>query len=139
MCDLRCARKRTEKRLRKTIRTLRKAINKEQFHVRLSGIDHEVVRKSVKLSDPPEFCSLGQVRVENRCGTCCEETSITLRHAPFVLSAWWRSCVLDELYGRVTNSQKQGLTEEHCTNLNDCGTSSTTIMQPVRHFWSTKV
>ncbi|XP_019332662.1 signal peptide, CUB and EGF-like domain-containing protein 2 isoform X4 [Alligator mississippiensis] len=70
MCDLRCARKRTEKRLRKTIRTLRKAINKEQFHVRLSGIDHEVVRKSVKLSDPPEFCSLGQVRVENRCVSC---------------------------------------------------------------------
>ncbi|XP_019407680.1 PREDICTED: signal peptide, CUB and EGF-like domain-containing protein 2 isoform X3 [Crocodylus porosus] len=70
VCDLRCARKRTEKRLRKTIRTLRKAINKEQFHVRLSGIDHEVVRKSLKLSDSPEFCSLGQVRVENRCVSC---------------------------------------------------------------------
>ncbi|XP_074855026.1 signal peptide, CUB and EGF-like domain-containing protein 2 isoform X8 [Carettochelys insculpta] len=36
-CDLNCARKRTEKRLRKTTRTLRKAISSEQFYIHLSG------------------------------------------------------------------------------------------------------
>ncbi|CAM5120703.1 unnamed protein product [Eretmochelys imbricata] len=69
-CDLSCARKRTEKRLRKTIRTLRKAINREQFHVRLSGMDHEVAEKSPRLSNPQEFCGMGQMRVDNRCANC---------------------------------------------------------------------
>ncbi|XP_074811118.1 signal peptide, CUB and EGF-like domain-containing protein 2 isoform X4 [Natator depressus] len=69
-CDLSCARKRTEKRLRKTIRTLRKAINREQFHVRLSGVDHEVAEKSPRLSNPQEFCGMGQMRVDNRCASC---------------------------------------------------------------------
>ncbi|EMP38306.1 DENN domain-containing protein 5A [Chelonia mydas] len=69
-CDLSCARKRTEKRLRKTIRTLRKAINREQFHVRLSGMDHEVAEKSPRLSNPQEFCGMGQMRVDNRCASC---------------------------------------------------------------------
>ncbi|XP_060117740.1 signal peptide, CUB and EGF-like domain-containing protein 2 isoform X5 [Heteronotia binoei] len=36
-CNLNCVRKRTEKRLRKAIRTLRKVINKEQLHIRLAG------------------------------------------------------------------------------------------------------
>ncbi|XP_043372708.1 signal peptide, CUB and EGF-like domain-containing protein 2 isoform X6 [Dermochelys coriacea] len=69
-CDLSCARKRTEKRLRKTIRTLRKAINREQFHVRLSGMDHEVTEKSPRLSNPQEFCGMGQMRLDNRCASC---------------------------------------------------------------------
>uniref|UniRef100_A0A8C0GC57 Signal peptide, CUB domain and EGF like domain containing 2 n=1 Tax=Chelonoidis abingdonii TaxID=106734 RepID=A0A8C0GC57_CHEAB len=69
-CDLSCARKRTEKRLRKTIRTLRKAINREQFHVCLSGIDHEVAEKSPKLLNLQEFCGMGQMRVDNRCASC---------------------------------------------------------------------
>ncbi|XP_060117742.1 signal peptide, CUB and EGF-like domain-containing protein 2 isoform X7 [Heteronotia binoei] len=36
-CNLNCVRKRTEKRLRKAIRTLRKVINKEQLHIRLAA------------------------------------------------------------------------------------------------------
>uniref|UniRef100_A0A8D0HFX7 Signal peptide, CUB domain and EGF like domain containing 2 n=1 Tax=Sphenodon punctatus TaxID=8508 RepID=A0A8D0HFX7_SPHPU len=70
VCDLNCARKRTEKRLRKMVRTLRKAISRDQFHIRLSGMDHEVSRKSSKLSDPQEFCSMGQMQMDNRCGQC---------------------------------------------------------------------
>uniref|UniRef100_A0A452IJR9 Signal peptide, CUB and EGF-like domain-containing protein 2 n=1 Tax=Gopherus agassizii TaxID=38772 RepID=A0A452IJR9_9SAUR len=69
-CDLSCARKRTEKRLRKTIRTLRKAINREQFHVCLSGMDHEVAEKSPKLLNLQEFCGMGQIHVDNRCASC---------------------------------------------------------------------
>lgn len=67
-CSLSCARKRTEKRLRKAIRTLRKVINKEQFHIRLSGVDHDVTRKPFRLLDTQEPCGMGQRHVDNRCG-----------------------------------------------------------------------
>ncbi|NXT99125.1 SCUB2 protein, partial [Buphagus erythrorhynchus] len=36
-CDVRCARRKTEKRFRKTIRTLRRTVSRDQFRVRLSG------------------------------------------------------------------------------------------------------
>lgn len=67
-CNLNCVRKRTEKRLRKAIRTLRKVINKEQLHIRLAGMDHDVARKSPRVLDAQELCSLGQRHVDNRCG-----------------------------------------------------------------------
>ncbi|XP_015267755.1 PREDICTED: signal peptide, CUB and EGF-like domain-containing protein 2 isoform X3 [Gekko japonicus] len=69
-CNLNCVRKRTEKRLRKAIRTLRKVINKEQLHIRLAGMDHDVARKSPRVLDAQELCSLGQRHVDNRCGQC---------------------------------------------------------------------
>lgn len=65
-CDVRCARKKTEKRFRKTIRTLRKTVTRDQFRVRVSGMDHEVARKSLKLSE--QSCGVGQMHVGNRCG-----------------------------------------------------------------------
>ncbi|XP_063188481.1 signal peptide, CUB and EGF-like domain-containing protein 2 isoform X2 [Chroicocephalus ridibundus] len=69
-CDVRCARKKTEKRFRKTIRTLRKTVNRDQFRVRVSGMDHEVARKSLKLSEPQQSCGVGQMHVGNRCDQC---------------------------------------------------------------------
>uniref|UniRef100_A0A670ZQK9 Signal peptide, CUB domain and EGF like domain containing 2 n=1 Tax=Pseudonaja textilis TaxID=8673 RepID=A0A670ZQK9_PSETE len=69
-CNLNCARKRTEKRLRKAIRTLRKVINKEQFHIRLSGIDHGVARKPPRAVDTQDPCSLGQKYMDNKCASC---------------------------------------------------------------------
>ncbi|XP_032080795.1 signal peptide, CUB and EGF-like domain-containing protein 2 isoform X2 [Thamnophis elegans] len=69
-CNLSCARKRTEKRLRKAIRTLRKVINKEQFHIRLSGVDHGVARKPLRAVDNQDPCSLGQKHVDNKCASC---------------------------------------------------------------------
>ncbi|XP_040414519.1 signal peptide, CUB and EGF-like domain-containing protein 2 isoform X5 [Cygnus olor] len=69
-CDVRCARKKTEKRFRKTIRTLRKTVNRDQFRVRVSGVDHEVARKSLKLSEPQQSCGVGQMHVGNRCVSC---------------------------------------------------------------------
>ncbi|XP_075282159.1 signal peptide, CUB and EGF-like domain-containing protein 2 isoform X2 [Opisthocomus hoazin] len=69
-CDVRCARKKTEKRFRKTIRTLRKTVSREQFRVRISGMDHEVARKSLKLSEPQQSCGVGQMHVGNRCDQC---------------------------------------------------------------------
>ncbi|XP_010224124.1 PREDICTED: signal peptide, CUB and EGF-like domain-containing protein 2, partial [Tinamus guttatus] len=69
-CDVRCARKKTEKRFRKTIRTLRKTVSRDHFRVRVSGMDHEVARKSLKLSEPQESCGVGQLHVGNRCDQC---------------------------------------------------------------------
>ncbi|XP_077142754.1 signal peptide, CUB and EGF-like domain-containing protein 2 isoform X3 [Ranitomeya variabilis] len=69
-CSLSCVRGKAEKRLRKTIRTLRKAISKDHFHVRLSGKDFEVSKKTPRSAETPEPCGTGQIRVENRCGLC---------------------------------------------------------------------
>ncbi|XP_033008821.1 signal peptide, CUB and EGF-like domain-containing protein 2 isoform X5 [Lacerta agilis] len=69
-CNLSCARKRTEKRLRKAIRTLRKVINKEQFHIRLSGVNHDVARKTARVLETQEVCGLGQRHVGNKCASC---------------------------------------------------------------------
>ncbi|KFM13896.1 Signal peptide, CUB and EGF-like domain-containing protein 2, partial [Aptenodytes forsteri] len=66
-CDVRCARKKTEKRFRKTIRTLRKTVSRDQFRIRVSGVDHEMARKSLKLSEPQQSCGVGQMHVGNRC------------------------------------------------------------------------
>ncbi|XP_018115831.1 signal peptide, CUB and EGF-like domain-containing protein 1 isoform X6 [Xenopus laevis] len=69
-CTFTCARKKAEKRLRKTIRTLRKAISKQHFHMRLSGKDLDVGRKSPRQSDSQELCGTGQVRVDSKCVSC---------------------------------------------------------------------
>ncbi|XP_064019772.1 signal peptide, CUB and EGF-like domain-containing protein 2 isoform X4 [Pogoniulus pusillus] len=69
-CDVRCARKKTEKRFRKTIRTLRKTVSRDQFRIRLSAVDHEVARKSLKLSETQQSCGVGQMHVGNRCDQC---------------------------------------------------------------------
>ncbi|XP_066439755.1 signal peptide, CUB and EGF-like domain-containing protein 2 isoform X3 [Eleutherodactylus coqui] len=69
-CSLSCVRGKAEKRLRKTIRTLRKAIGKDHFHVRLSGKDFEVSKKTPRSPENPEMCGTGQMRVDNRCSLC---------------------------------------------------------------------
>ncbi|NXT12705.1 SCUB2 protein, partial [Prunella fulvescens] len=67
-CDVRCARKKTEKRFRKTIRTLRKTVSRDQFRIRLSGTDHEVARRAQKPSEPQQSCGVGQLHPGARCG-----------------------------------------------------------------------
>ncbi|KAM6943652.1 signal peptide, CUB and EGF-like domain-containing protein 2 isoform 1-T1 [Xenentodon cancila] len=68
-CDLNCVRRRSEKRLRKTIRTLRKSINREQFHLHFAGADYEL---SKSLAQPAEagHCGAGQVPVGRKCVSC---------------------------------------------------------------------
>nr|XP_015808570.2 signal peptide, CUB and EGF-like domain-containing protein 2 isoform X3 [Nothobranchius furzeri] len=69
-CDLNCVRRRSEKRLRKTIRTLRKSINREQFHLHFAGADYEL---SKSLGHPAELlghCPAGQVLVGRKCVSC---------------------------------------------------------------------
>ncbi|NWV71215.1 SCUB2 protein, partial [Malurus elegans] len=67
-CDVRCARKKTEKRFRKTIRTLRKTVSRDQFRIRVSGADPEAARKALKPSEPQQSCGMGQAHPGNRCG-----------------------------------------------------------------------
>ncbi|XP_054438965.1 signal peptide, CUB and EGF-like domain-containing protein 2 isoform X2 [Pteronotus mesoamericanus] len=70
-CDLSCIVKRTEKRLRKAIRTLRKAAHREQFHLQLSGMDLEVAKKSPRASEHrTQSCGVGQSHVGNKCVSC---------------------------------------------------------------------
>uniref|UniRef100_A0A2K5D5G5 Signal peptide, CUB and EGF-like domain-containing protein 2 n=1 Tax=Aotus nancymaae TaxID=37293 RepID=A0A2K5D5G5_AOTNA len=70
-CDLSCIVKRTEKRLRKAIRTLRKATHREQFHLQLSGMNLDVAKKPPRTSErQAESCGVGQGHVENQCVSC---------------------------------------------------------------------
>ncbi|XP_025783841.1 signal peptide, CUB and EGF-like domain-containing protein 2 isoform X2 [Puma concolor] len=70
-CDLSCIIKRTEKRLRKAIRALRKAAHREQFHLQLSGMDLEVAKKSPRTSEHRvESCGVGQGHAGHQCGLC---------------------------------------------------------------------
>ncbi|XP_023095314.1 signal peptide, CUB and EGF-like domain-containing protein 2 isoform X5 [Felis catus] len=70
-CDLSCIVKRTEKRLRKAIRALRKAAHREQFHLQLSGMDLEVAKKSPRTSEHRvESCGVGQGHAGHQCVSC---------------------------------------------------------------------
>ncbi|XP_032709323.1 signal peptide, CUB and EGF-like domain-containing protein 2 isoform X2 [Lontra canadensis] len=70
-CDLSCIVKRTEKRLRKAIRALRKAANREQFHLQLSGMDLEEAKKSPRTPEHRvQSCGVGQGRAGNQCVSC---------------------------------------------------------------------
>uniref|UniRef100_A0A8C0V8M0 Signal peptide, CUB domain and EGF like domain containing 2 n=1 Tax=Cyanistes caeruleus TaxID=156563 RepID=A0A8C0V8M0_CYACU len=84
-CDVRCARKKTEKRFRKTIRTLRKTVSRDQFRIRVSGTDHEVARKALKAPEPQQSCGVGQQQPGNRCGESGKEAPRVL--CPGLLSS----------------------------------------------------
>lgn len=67
-CDLNCVRRRSEKRLRKTIRTLRKSINREQFHLHFAGSDYELGKSLGQAAELPGHCLAGQVLMGRKCG-----------------------------------------------------------------------
>ncbi|XP_060893665.1 signal peptide, CUB and EGF-like domain-containing protein 2 isoform X5 [Labrus mixtus] len=69
-CDLNCVRRRSEKRLRKTIRTLRKSINREQFHLHFAGSDYELSKTLGQPAELPGHCGGGQVLVGRKCVSC---------------------------------------------------------------------
>uniref|UniRef100_A0A673CTY7 Signal peptide, CUB and EGF-like domain-containing protein 2 n=1 Tax=Sphaeramia orbicularis TaxID=375764 RepID=A0A673CTY7_9TELE len=73
-CDLNCVRRRSEKRLRKTIRTLRKSINREQFHLHFAGSDYELAKSLVQPAELPGHCVAGQVLVNRKCVSCSAGT-----------------------------------------------------------------
>ncbi|XP_056349703.1 signal peptide, CUB and EGF-like domain-containing protein 2 isoform X1 [Oenanthe melanoleuca] len=64
-CDARCARRKTEKRFRKTIRTLRRTVGRDQLRLRLPGSEHQLARKAPSTQ---QSCALGQLHP--RCDQC---------------------------------------------------------------------
>ncbi|XP_075878317.1 signal peptide, CUB and EGF-like domain-containing protein 2 isoform X4 [Nelusetta ayraudi] len=73
-CDLSCVRRRSERRLRKTIRTLRKSINREQFHLHFAGSDYELGKSPGQPADLPGHCAAGQVLMGRKCVSCTAGT-----------------------------------------------------------------
>uniref|UniRef100_A0A6Q2YMF7 Signal peptide, CUB domain, EGF-like 2 n=1 Tax=Esox lucius TaxID=8010 RepID=A0A6Q2YMF7_ESOLU len=73
-CDLGCVRRRSEKRLRKTIRNLRKSINREQFRLHFAGSDYELAKRLAQSVELPEQCAMGQVLVDRKCVSCTAGT-----------------------------------------------------------------
>ncbi|XP_072236730.1 signal peptide, CUB and EGF-like domain-containing protein 2 isoform X4 [Leuresthes tenuis] len=69
-CDLNCVRRRSERRLKKTIRTLRKSINREQFHLHFAGADYELSKSLGQPAELPGHCVAGQVLVGRKCVSC---------------------------------------------------------------------
>uniref|UniRef100_A0A669CI77 Signal peptide, CUB and EGF-like domain-containing protein 2 n=1 Tax=Oreochromis niloticus TaxID=8128 RepID=A0A669CI77_ORENI len=69
-CDVNCVRRRSEKRLRKTIRTLRKSINREQFHLHFAGADYDLSRSPGQLAELPGHCVAGQMLLGRKCVSC---------------------------------------------------------------------
>ncbi|XP_023255579.1 signal peptide, CUB and EGF-like domain-containing protein 2 isoform X5 [Seriola lalandi dorsalis] len=69
-CDLNCVRRRSEKRLRKTIRTLRKSINREQFHLHFAGSDYELSKNPDQPAELAGHCVGGQVLMGRKCVSC---------------------------------------------------------------------
>lgn len=68
-CNLSCVVKRTEKRLRKALRTLKRAAHREQFHLQLSGMDLDMAKTPSRVSGQhEETCGVGQGHEESQCG-----------------------------------------------------------------------
>lgn len=67
-CNLSCVVKRTEKRLRKALRTLKRAAHREQFHLQLSGMDLDTAKTSPGVSGQQETCGVGQGHEGGQCG-----------------------------------------------------------------------
>lgn len=67
-CNLSCVVKRTEKRLRKALRTLKRAAHREQFHLQLSVMDLDTAKTSPGVLGPQETCGVGQGHEGSQCG-----------------------------------------------------------------------
>ncbi|XP_038612227.1 signal peptide, CUB and EGF-like domain-containing protein 1 [Tachyglossus aculeatus] len=73
-CNLDCIRKRTEQKLQTAIKTLRKSINKQQFHIQVPGAEYEVAQKPAKAAEGPEACGAGQELQDGACVACSPGT-----------------------------------------------------------------
>ncbi|XP_058256140.1 signal peptide, CUB and EGF-like domain-containing protein 2 isoform X3 [Hemibagrus wyckioides] len=69
-CDLACVKRRSEKRLKKAMRTLRKSINREHFHMHFGSLEYELAKKAARPADGPEPCAAGQVLRDRKCVNC---------------------------------------------------------------------
>ncbi|XP_003470606.1 signal peptide, CUB and EGF-like domain-containing protein 1 isoform X2 [Cavia porcellus] len=69
-CDETCIRKQAEQSLQAAIKTLRKAISRQQFYVQISGMEYEVAQRPAKAPEGPGTCGTGQVLQDGKCVAC---------------------------------------------------------------------
>ncbi|TKC49562.1 hypothetical protein EI555_016494 [Monodon monoceros] len=73
-CGLPCLRQRMERRLKGSLKMLRKSINQDRFLLRLAGLDYELAHKpgpvAGERAEPVEACRPGQHRSGAKCGQC---------------------------------------------------------------------
>uniref|UniRef100_A0A4W3JHW1 Signal peptide, CUB and EGF-like domain-containing protein 3 n=1 Tax=Callorhinchus milii TaxID=7868 RepID=A0A4W3JHW1_CALMI len=69
-CNINCVRQKMEKKLKSAIKTLKKSINQQRFHIRFSGMEYEVAKKLAKAPEKQQVCNIGQERLESQCVSC---------------------------------------------------------------------
>ncbi|MEJ1270983.1 signal peptide CUB domain EGF-like 3 [Cricetulus griseus] len=73
-CGLPCLRQRMERRLKGSLKMLRKSINQDRFLLRLAGLDYELAHKPGQVAgdraELTEVCRPGQHRAGTKCGQC---------------------------------------------------------------------
>lgn len=71
-CGLPCLRQRMERRLKGSLKMLRKSINQDRFLLRLAGLDYELAHKPGQVAgdraELAEVCRPGQHRAGTKCG-----------------------------------------------------------------------
>lgn len=71
-CGLPCLRQRMERRLKGSLKMLRKSINQDRFLLRLAGLDYELAHKPGLVAgdraELVEVCRPGQHRAGTKCG-----------------------------------------------------------------------
>uniref|UniRef100_A0A8C4MU81 Signal peptide, CUB and EGF-like domain-containing protein 3 n=1 Tax=Equus asinus asinus TaxID=83772 RepID=A0A8C4MU81_EQUAS len=77
-CGLLCLRQRMERRLKGSLKMLRKSINQDRFLLRLAGLDYELAHKpgpvAGERAEPVEACRPGQHRAGAKCVSCPQGT-----------------------------------------------------------------
>ncbi|KAM6162214.1 signal peptide, CUB and EGF-like domain-containing protein 1 isoform 3-T3 [Erethizon dorsatum] len=69
-CDADCIRKQAEQSLQAAIKTLRKAVSRQQFYVQISGTEYEVAQRPAKALEASGTCGTGQVLQDGKCVAC---------------------------------------------------------------------
>jgi hypothetical protein len=80
-CGLPCLRQRMERRLKGSLKMLRKSINQDRFLLRLAGLDYELAHKpglgAGDRAELVEVCRPGQHRAGTKCGKgACREAKV---------------------------------------------------------------
>uniref|UniRef100_A0A452RG93 Signal peptide, CUB domain and EGF like domain containing 3 n=1 Tax=Ursus americanus TaxID=9643 RepID=A0A452RG93_URSAM len=77
-CGLPCLRQRMERRLKGSLKMLRKSINQDRFLLRLAGLDYELAHKpgpgAGERAEVAEACRPGQHRTGAKCVSCPQGT-----------------------------------------------------------------
>jgi hypothetical protein len=71
-CGVDCSRDKNLKRIRRSLRRLRKIINdnSEKFAFTYEGKNYEVLKKSLRAYKPKDVCEPGQVLMDKKCVSC---------------------------------------------------------------------